>query len=606
MRALLAILFVLLYSGSAIAQNEAANWFFGDKAGLRFQSDTVVVLTNSAMHAEAGCAVISDQFGKLQFYTNGRDVWNSTHQKMPNGFGLNGSQILNQNSLIVPLPGNSTIYYLFTINARYDSVGLNYSIVNMNLDNGLGDIEIKNRFMYAGFIEKITAAKHCNDKDIWIVAHDREDGYYSFLLTADGLHADTIRSFTGNPVRSDIGYMKMSSASNRIALPLNRNKQLVEVSLFHNRSGKVYNPIILFAKEENVYAYGLEFSADGNLLYIATGGRAYNIWQYDLTQNTQEKINASAMLIAEGNHFAMQLAPDGKIYIARENRNYLSTIHHPEQRGLQCELEENAIDLQGKASLMGLPNFMPFLFYKPSVSIENPCLGDTSYFCFTQFFANDSLSWNFGDGSPIQTTTSGENIAHLYTAVGTYPVELHIYHCGIIDTVKRSVQIFDKLETFLGNDTTLCNSCTIVLDGGEGMDNWLWQDGSENRFYQVQQSGHYRVLVTKNECIGTDSIFISNSSVKVVIPNAFTPNGDGLNDDFRAYSNEPLTDFHLLVFNRKGGLIFESRQIDNAWDGRYKGSDVPLGLFSWQISYSYDDEGRLINEIKRGTVTLIR
>lgn len=313
MRSLFLILFVFLFDSFSYAQMEAALWYFGDHAGLNFNFGNPDILINSAMHAEAGCSAISDKNGQLQFYTNGKEVWNRNHEKMSNGFGLNGSQILNQNSIIVPLPDTIDIYYLFTINAYYDSVGLNYSIVNMNLDGGLGDVELKNQFMYAGFIEKLTAAKHCNGDDIWIVTHDRFDGYYSFLLSAEGLLSDTVHSYTGNSIRSDIGYMKMSPASNRIALPLNQENLLVELSLFHNRSGKIYNPIKIFARDETVYAYGIEFSADGNLLYIATGGRAYKVWQYDLTQVTQEKINNSAVLIAEGNHFALQLAPDGKI-----------------------------------------------------------------------------------------------------------------------------------------------------------------------------------------------------------------------------------------------------------------------------------------------------
>ena len=606
MRTILLILFILLFNSISIAQNEASVWYFGDHAGLDFNPESPSVLTNSAMHTEAGCAVISDKSGNLQFYTNGKDVWNRNHEKMPNGFGLNGSQILNQNSIIVPLPESGNLYYLFTINAYYDSVGLNYSVINMDLEAGLGDVEIKNRFMFKGLIEKISAAKHCNGEDTWIVTHNRFDGYYSFLLTAEGLVSDTVRSFTGNKVRSDIGYMKMSPASNRIALPLNQEKMLVELCQFHNRSGKVYNPVKIFAKDESVYAYGIEFSPDGNRLYIATGGKAFKVWQYDLTLETEEKINNSATLIAEGNHYALQLAPDGKIYIAKANRDYLSAIHYPGQVGPACVYETNAINLQGKTSLKGLPNFMPYLFYKPSFSVESPCLGDTTRFHFGQFFTSDSLTWDFGDGSPPLTSKDNAHPFHLYSSEGSYSVKLFIHHCGIADTVEMKIQIQPKPEVFLGNDTTLCNSCTILLDGGAGMDSWLWQDGSEDRFYEVLHSGSYHVTVTQNGCAATDSIFISSEAVKVALPTAFTPNGDGQNDEFGAIANEPLPEYHLLVFNRRGTPVFESRQIENGWDGRYRGSSSPLGVYTWQITYSYYLEGSLKTETHQGTVLLLR
>ena len=85
------------------------------------------------MYANAGCAVISDKQGQLLFYTNGKNVWNRNHQRMPNGFGLNGSEVVNQNSIIIPLPQSDHLYYLFTINAYYESVGLNYSVINSSV-----------------------------------------------------------------------------------------------------------------------------------------------------------------------------------------------------------------------------------------------------------------------------------------------------------------------------------------------------------------------------------------------------------------------------------------------------------------------------------------
>ena len=606
MRNLFTILILSVINSVVFGQSEATVWYFGDHAGIDFNGANPSALTNSAMHAEAGCAIISDRSGQLQFYTNGYEVWNREQERMPNGFGLNGSQILNQNSIIVPLSESNNIYYLFTLNAYYDSVGLNYSIVNMDLEGGLGNVEVKNQFMYKGFIEKITAAKHCNGIDTWIVTHDRFDGYYSFLLTADGLHPDTVRSVSGSVPKSDIGYMKMSTASNRIAMPINNDSLLVELSRFHNRSGKVYDPIRIFARDEIVYAYGIEFSPDGNILYVATGGKSYRVWQYDLRQLTEEKINLSATLIAEGNHFALQLAPDGKIYIAKRNRDYLSVINFPNEVGLNCEYEEFAIDLERRISLMGLPNFMPFLFYKPSFSVEDQCLGDSTRFHFDQYFNSDSLTWDFGDGSPPETAKSNTYTSHYFSTTGKYNVMLLIYHCGVADTAEQEVQIYDKPDVFLGNDTAICNLCILMLDGGDGMDSWLWQDGSEEQFYEARESGIYDVLVAKNGCINSDSIHISKGHVNVFIPNAFTPNGDGQDDEFRAYSNEPLVDYQLLVFDRWGAVLFESRQIENGWDGRYKGILSPTGGYIWKIVYSYYNDSQLKSTTETGTLTLLR
>ncbi len=136
------------------------------------------------------------------------------------------------------------------------------------------------------------------------------------------------------------------------------------------------------------------------------------------------------------------MAPDGKIYIAKENRDYLSAIHNPDQIGTACEYEEYAVDLGGNTSLMGLPNFMPFLFYQPSFSVENTCLGDTTYFHFGQYHNSDSLTWDFGDGSPTVTSENEIHPFHIYDDVGNYAAKLIIHHCNAVDIVEQSVPIY--------------------------------------------------------------------------------------------------------------------------------------------------------------------
>lgn len=591
---------------TAYAQNEATIWYFGDHAGLDFSSGDPQPIVNSAMRAEAGCTVISDKEGELQFYTNGKNVWNRNHQRMPNGFGLNGSQILNQNSIIVPLPDSDSIYYLFTINANYDSIGLNYSIVNMNREGGLGDIVLANQLMHRGFLEKISATTHCNGKDVWVMAHNRNNRFYCYLLTQSGIFQDTIISETGNIVKGDIGYMKISPSSNRVAFPVNYDSLIVEVFRFNNNTGKVFEPIGILSKEETVYAYGLEFSPDGNLLYVSTGGKNYRLWQYDLTRKTEQEINESATLLADGNHFAMQLAPDGKIYIAKQNRNYLSAINQPEAKGPACEYQEFAINLNGNNSLMGLPNFMATLFCKHGFSIENTCLGDTTYFFYNQHLNSDSVTWDFGDGYPPVTSTDYPYPSHFYTIAGDYNVKMIAYECGKTNTAEKQITISNYPEIDLGNDTSICRTCSIELDGGQGMDSWLWQDGEHTRYYEVNKAGTYIVQASKNGCIATDSINISEDFFRITMPNVFTPNNDGINDFFKpAFSQQPVS-YLLQIFDRNGRLLFQSEQIDIGWDGKYQGYDSMIGAYVYSVIYSHHEEN-LLNQYKtRGTFVLTR
>ena len=109
-------------------QERAMIWYFGNQVGIDFNNANPQELTNSSMVAEAGCSSICDTMGSLLFYTNGKKVWNRNHQQMPNGDSLKGSQLLNQNSVITPLPNSNTNYYLFTISDLDTIRGFNYSI----------------------------------------------------------------------------------------------------------------------------------------------------------------------------------------------------------------------------------------------------------------------------------------------------------------------------------------------------------------------------------------------------------------------------------------------------------------------------------------------
>src|SRR6186713_1424963 len=151
-----------LISITAAAQKENNMWYFGKNAGLDFNSGAPVPLTNSAMNTWEGSASVADPVtGNLLFYTNGEFVWNSNHNLMPNGNGLWGQYSSCQSSLIVPVPGNSTNYYVFTTDAAtggFPNAGMMaYSIVDMSLAGGLGDVTVKNVALFDTTTEKLTA-----------------------------------------------------------------------------------------------------------------------------------------------------------------------------------------------------------------------------------------------------------------------------------------------------------------------------------------------------------------------------------------------------------------------------------------------------------------
>lgn len=157
------------------------HWYFGNGAGIDFSSGTAVADTTGNLHTYEGCSSMSDINGNLLFYTDGDTVWNKNHLPMPNGTGLMGCGNYGSSAnagLIVPKPNNTDIFYIFTTDCQENftnfqqNKGFRYTVIDMNLNGGLGDVISKNNLLFTPSVEGIAATKHCNGTDIWIVAHE--------------------------------------------------------------------------------------------------------------------------------------------------------------------------------------------------------------------------------------------------------------------------------------------------------------------------------------------------------------------------------------------------------------------------------------------------
>ncbi len=598
----------ILTTINSYCQERAMVWYFGNHSGLNFSSGTPQVLVNNEFRAEAGCASICNDEGNLLFYTNGNKVWSKNHEIMENGDSLNGSQLVNQNSVIVPLPLSDSLYYLFTINNNDSVRGFYYSVIDMSNDGGLGEIIEKNIAIKNNVLEKIAAVEHCNGIDYWIIIHGHNNIFYSYLLSHTGFDFDTVKSVVGTAPKADIGYLKVSPSSNSIVLPVNSDNILAEVFNFNNRTGKVSQPTKIFATYENTYCYGVEFSPDGNLIYITTRGASYDIWQYNTREIDEYEFNRKAIKIESGNNFAMQLAPNEKIYIASENSDYLNAINKPNELGNDCNFENKAVTFTQSTSLMGLPNFAQSWFYQPSFDVFNTCYLDTTTFVFNQNQNIDSVVWKYHDASNNSYIIGDDfTVTNIFEETGLYNIELNIFRCGIRDIVIKIIEIFPHPESNLISDTTICNNCTLTLDAGDDMDNYLWNNESSHRFLTVDNSGTYWVEIEKNGCFTTDTVIIKIYESFLMVPTAFTPNGDGLNDEFKAVNTKDIIEFSMMIQDRRGTIVFQSNDITKGWDGNYLGQPSYQQTYVWIITFSYYNEsGLLINDVKKGTVTLIR
>jgi len=382
---------------------------------------------------------------------------------------------------------------------------------------------------------------------------------------------------------------------------------LAEIGNFDNKTGKISNLQFIYRKNPDTYCFGFEFSPDGNLLYMTTGGKSFNLWQFDLQNETEETLNHSAVKIAEGNNFAMQLAPDGKIYVARENTSYLNVIISPNLRGDACEYEQKAFALNLGTVFKGLPNFVESWFYKPSFVSSDLCFGDTSLLVFNHPNNVDSLIWEFSPGEENPVIKGRDfKLKRLFFDTIDYTVSVSVYHCGSSDTVTQVVNTKPYPVSFLPDDTLLCNQCTLTLDPGPA-ENYFWNSEIQTRYLNVSAPGWYRVTMSNGECTTTDSVRVFLKETTLFLPNAFTPNGDGLNDVYKPVVSDVLNDFQMWIYNRKGELLFYSQNPAKGWDGIFEGELVAASTYICVVSYKiFTETGSLITRKQRGFVTVIR
>ncbi|MFK8103953.1 MAG: gliding motility-associated C-terminal domain-containing protein [Saprospiraceae bacterium] len=386
----LAFLILLLSQNTIIkAQGETNNWYFGTNAGLDFNTNPPTVLTNGALIAPEGVASISNQNGQLLFYTDGEVIYNADHEIMTNGAGLAGENTATQSALIIPKPLSDHLYYVFTLGANggfgTTTDGLSYSVVDMNFSNGKGAVTEKNISMLSNATEKQRAIPHANGRDFWLVTHAYDsNAFNTFLVSCQGVQLEPVVSRVGRLHRESNsgccqgfaaeGAMAISKNHRRLAVTWNEitsfslggptvSKWQAELFDFNPNTGKLSNPLTLSNQNgiDQFLAYGICFSPDQKRLYLSVqeAAKIPKLLQFDLTK---DEIFATRMEIArnldEQQYGALEIGPDGKIYVARNQLSYLSVINNPNQLGDAVSYEEEGVDLGIGRSRLGLPNIL--------------------------------------------------------------------------------------------------------------------------------------------------------------------------------------------------------------------------------------------------------
>jgi len=450
LRILLPVVFAILLPARSAAQHDYDIWCFGAGAGIMF-TDSAPVPGACALNTLEGSVSIADPVtGTLLFYSDGETVFNADHRPMPNGSGLKGNLNSTQSALIVPMPGKPGVFYLFTSDAgvydRPPNEGIHYSVIDMNLDGGRGDVTVRNVRILPGASERLTAVRHRDRCSFWVIAHDSSgDRFSAFLVNESGVSATPVVSQVGAmyhdaPGRGAgsgcVGFLKASPDGRRL-VSTTFSMGIVELFRFDDATGVISDPVTLAVDGDT---YGASFSPDNSKLYVSSQPGV--LVQFDLSDPAAAAIDASRhYLLHETDQFmkhklgAMQIGPDGRIYVARLNSRYLGVIAEPDAPGAACDFRLDGFDLGTSAhSWLGLPNLIDSFFDGGTLACGAPsadfvpadpeiCAGECLDFFDRSL--NDPVRWNWSFPGAIPASSTDRNPSGIcYAEPGVYRATL--------------------------------------------------------------------------------------------------------------------------------------------------------------------------------------
>lgn len=191
-------------------------------------------------------------------------------------------------------------------------------------------------------------------------------------------------------------------------------------------------------------------------------------------------------------------------------------------------------------------------------------------------------------------------------APGKYWVRVtNSFGCPATDTINVPA-ILPAPANFLKASDSVCAYGSIIVSSNDPFSNYQWSTGGTERKVQLEKPGAYWLRVKDaNGCAGADTfnLYSKQCLLGFYIPSAFSPNGDGKNDLLTPILLGKVKQYHFVVYNRWGAIVFQSTDPQKGWDGKIAGNTQPNGVFVWTCSYQFEG---MEKKIEKGAVTLIR
>ncbi|NDV95414.1 hypothetical protein D0T84_10875 [Dysgonomonas sp. 521] len=511
---------IFLCTGEMQAQRETYNWIFGAKAGLTWNTTRDFAApyvfggkgeatlkdmpTNipSILDATQGCFTLSDSKGKLLLFSNGSKLYNANKELMNPTTDMVGNIDNAQSGILFPFPGNPNKYIIVTT-GRWSLDILGYTVIDMKGNSGLGSIESINNPFPAGRKGKvgasITATRHANGEDYWVIAPGKGNPSYLNIwrFSADGVDTPTSFQLPANVSDGEkaTGYIKISPDGKHFVWGTFNDSKLF-FGDFDNNTGKFSNIKYITGEAGGSEFYGVEFSRSGKYMYVSKTASGldtiYYLYAFDFdalmsSADPQDYYKNQMKRISfpntGGMPFALQLGPDGRMYISghvyRKSPASFYVIENPEQFG---NLKIFRLDnfLSG-STYMGLPSFAASWFEFKIDGETEFCLDyvEREYtLTISRGVGSEQLAytqWDFGDGSPAIKDYdiddgSIQSHTHGYSADGNYTITVtsHSADGNEITAMGKqtlAIKVFEWPSfTLLANDVCIGSSETMAVE----------------------------------------------------------------------------------------------------------------------------------------------
>lgn len=419
---------------------------------------------------------MSDREGRFLFAYNGYYIEDSSGQTMQGAQALNpsgqphfGDGVIN-GGLIIPYPDQESKYLLFHLSWYFNNMWtygqmLYLSLIDTELNGGLGGVVIRKDTIIEDTLDlgKMTATKHANGRDWWVLVPEHESNrFYTLLITPDGV-TDIHLQEIGVYRPFGLGQTTFSSDGSRMII-MNMHEinpfrpSYLDLFDFDRCTGILSNHRQHIIDQKNTFANGAAISPSGRFLYLC---RRDTIFQVDLELDSFIKTPVAIYdgFISSGNpvptYFGIaQTGPDGRIYITSTSTIVyeLTVINHPDRPGIDCDVRQHSLrtptahttlpqhpyyrlgPLDGSpCDTLGIDN-IPVALFRWDQDTLDPL---TIHFTDLSYYEPQSWTWSFDDGSQ----SPDRYPIHSYDAPGDYEVCLSVDNPYGTHTSCRTIRI---------------------------------------------------------------------------------------------------------------------------------------------------------------------